>query len=178
MKYIALLRGINVGGKNKVPMRDLKTCFEQAGFENVSTYINSGNVLFDTAQPDTDAIAALCEKIVEQWFGFPVRTAVISAEELKDTLENAPEWWGMVPDVKHNALFCLAPYSSAEIMAEVGVTKPEYEQVAAYGSVIFWSAPVKTFSQTRWSKIVGTKVYRHVTIRNANTAMRLLELSG
>jgi uncharacterized protein (DUF1697 family) len=58
----------------------------------------------------------------------------------------------------------------------VGHSKPEYEQVSFYGQVIFWSAPIQTFSRTRWSKIVGKSAYQSVTIRNANTTKRLLQL--
>lgn len=61
-------------------------------------------------------------------------------------------------------------------MAEVGEAKPDYENVAAVHPIIFWSAPIKTFGRTRYSKIVGTKAYQSITIRNANTTLKLAEL--
>jgi uncharacterized protein (DUF1697 family) len=72
----------------------------------------------------------------------------------------------------------IPPAEASSIIADVGAVKPEYEKVAAYETVIFWSAPLATFSRTRWSKIVGTKAYQDVTIRNANTARKLLELAA
>ena len=66
MKYIALLRGVNVGGKNKVAMGDLRVCFESLGFENVTTYINSGNVVFDSPQKSTAELVELCEDASEK----------------------------------------------------------------------------------------------------------------
>ena len=171
-KYIALLRGVNVGGKNTVPMRELKSLFEQAGFSDVSTYINSGNVIF-TAEGPEDALKAQCERIIEQHFGFAVTVMVISAAALKDAVSHAPDWWGADPDSTHNALFVIPPATAESIMAEVGATKPEYEKVAGSGPVIFWSAPRKTWSRTRYSKIVGTRAYSDITIRNANTARKL-----
>lgn len=177
MKYIALLRGINVGGNNKVSMADLKGCFEKAGFLYVMTYINSGNVIFESEETDVEILTKRCEEILNAEFGFPIRTGVICADELKSALEHAPQWWGDDPDSKHNTIFVIPPAKANRIMEEVGTIKPEYEKVDSYHNVIFWSAPIKTFSRTRWSKIVGTRAYQDITIRNANTARKLLELS-
>lgn len=177
MQYIALLRGINVGENNKVAMSDLKACFVNAGFQKVSTYINSGNVIFSSDEHDTVKLIGTCEEILLQQFEFPISLAIIAAEDLKDALEHAPAWWGDDPDSKHNAIFVIAPATAAEIMVEAGKIKPEYEQIHVYQEVIFWSAPLKTFSRTRFSKIVGTKAYQYITIRNANTAKKLLQLA-
>lgn len=177
MKYIALLRGINVGGNNKVSMIDLKNCFEKAGFLNVTTYINSGNVIFESEETDEEVLVMKCEEMLKADFGFYIRTAVISAGELKSALEHAPEWWGDKPDSKHNAIFVIPPAKADKIIAEVGNIKPDYEKVDYYHNLIFWSAPLETFSRTRWSKIVGTKAYQDITIRNANTARKLLGIS-
>lgn len=176
MRYIALLRGINVGGKNKVSMSDLKACFENAGFQNVMTYINSGNVIFDSEEHDVIKLINKCEKILLKQFGFSIKLALIDADRLKDALEHAPQWWGDDPNAKHNALFVIPPATADEVTGEVGQAKPEYEKIHVHGGIIFWSAPLKTFSRTRWSKIVGTKAYQHITIRNASTTRKLLEL--
>ncbi|MEO5691372.1 MAG: DUF1697 domain-containing protein [Candidatus Saccharimonadales bacterium] len=175
MKYIALLRGINVGGNNKVPMVELKSCFEQVGFKNVATYINSGNVIFETTKTNKVKLVEMCEAEMEKTFGFHIVCSVITAAELLESLEHAPHWWNR-GEGKHNAIYVIAPKRAEEIMEEVGEAKPEYEQVAAYHPIIFWSAPIETFSRTRYSKIVSTKAYQSVTIRNANTTIKLAEL--
>jgi len=177
MKYIALLRGINVGGNNKVSMSQLKACFVKAGFRNTRTYINSGNVIFESDQESAARLVPICEELLVREFGFPISLALIDAATLKDALEHSPVWWGGNPGLKHNAIFVIPPATAAEVMAEVGQAKPEYEQVWAYKAIIFWSAPQKTFSRTRWSKIVGKKAYQSITIRNANTTKKLLELA-
>jgi uncharacterized protein (DUF1697 family) len=177
MKYICLLRGINVGGNNKVPMSELKVCFEELGFENVSTYINSGNVFFETAKTDDATLVEECQAAIETQFGFPVRLAVISADELHDSMAHAPKWWGDNPDERHNALFVIAPATAEEVIREVGDIRPEYEKMGYHGRIIFWTASIETITRTRWAKIVGTKAYRSVTIRNANTARKLVELT-
>ena len=177
MKYICLLRGINVGGNNKVPMAELRTRLENLGFENVSTYINSGNVMFEMRPTDDALLVEKCEAAIEEQFGFPVRLAVITANELRDSMNHAPKWWAGSSDERHNALFVIAPMTAEEVVASVGDIKQEYEKVAYHGRIIFWTASIKTISRTRWSKIVGTHPYRYVTIRNANTARKLVELT-
>ena len=178
MKYIALLRGINVGGNNKVSMAELRECFEQAGFTNVSTYINSGNIFFESAEKSDAKLVSLCEAAIETRFGFRVICAVISAKEIHDSIAHAPDWWDKGgPEIKHNALFVIAPKTADEIMKEVGEPKLEYEKVAAYGRVIFWSAALKTFGRTQYQKVVGMPAYQYITIRNSNTAKKLVELS-
>lgn len=175
MKFIALLRGINVGGKNKVTMPELKACFEEIGFKSVVTYINSGNVLFESDVDSTTELVGLCEDKIHQTFGFRVVCAVIRANDLVDAVDHAPDWWNKGGH-KHNAIFVIAPKTADEIMQEVGEAKPEYEKVAAYHPIIFWSAPLETFGRTRYNKIVGTPAYQFITIRNANTTTKLAEL--
>jgi len=177
MKYIALLRGINVGGNNKIAMPELKAAFEKKGFENVVTYINSGNVIFQSGH-DELVVKASCENLIETNFGLKITVGIISAEELCDALAHSPDWWDNDADSKHNAIFVIPPMTAKEICEQVGAVKPEYEKTDYYGKVIFWSAPLVTFSHTRWSKIVeNKKAYNAVTIRNANTAKKLAELT-
>ncbi|MGV9001379.1 MAG: DUF1697 domain-containing protein [Candidatus Saccharimonadaceae bacterium] len=176
MKYIALLRGINVGGKNKVSMAELRNCFEALGFKNVSTYINSGNVLFETKKSDKARLVLQCEAAIEATTGFHIVCSVISADDLRAAMEHVPKWWGVDKESTNNALFIIAPATAKQVMLEVGEAKPEYEKVEAYEPIIFWTAPLKTFSRTRYKSIVGSKTYQSVTIRNANTTRKLLEL--
>ncbi len=175
-KYIALLRGVNVGGNNKISMPELKTAFEENGFTEVATYINSGNVIFKSSLESISEIQRKCVQAITDTFKQNIPVAILSAKDLSASMNNAPDWWGTAGDIKHNAIFAIPPATPETIIAEVGAPKPEYEKVAYYGQVIFWSAPLKTFSRTRWSKIVGTAVYDSVTIRNANTARKLLQL--
>ena len=176
-RTIALLRGVNVGGNNKISMPELKAAFERRGFQNVVTYINSGNIIFDSGMDETAAKAA-CEELIEEGFGLKIAVGLITAADLAEALANAPDWWGGDPAAKHNAIFVIPPMDAQTVCAQVGELKPEYEKTAFHGRVIFWSAPLATFSHTRWSKIVQNRaVYNAVTIRNANTAKKLAELA-
>lgn len=176
-KNIALLRGINVGGKNQIPMKELKALFEREGFSDVSTYIQSGNVIFSCEAESAESLQRKIEVMIEAQFGFFVRVCVISARELAEAMNHAPAWWNAGKEATNNAIFVIPPATAEDIYAEVGGLKPEYEQAAHHGRVIFWTAPLETYSRTRLSKVVGTKVYDFITIRNANTTLKLRELT-
>jgi uncharacterized protein (DUF1697 family) len=175
-KYIAFLRGINVGGKNKIPMPELKSLFEQK-FTNVTTYINSGNVIFTSPKTNEQELKEECEALLLGKFKFNIPVTIVSASDLSAALANAPAWWNADEHSKHNAIFVILPVTVEQVFEQVGEIKPEYEKVGHHGRVIFWSAPIATFSRTRWSKVVGTSIYDSITIRNANTVNKLVQLT-
>ena len=179
MKFIALLRGVNVGGNNIIKMSELKVAFEQQGFFNVSTYINSGNIIFESTIDNTDTLKESCEQLIKKATNLEIVVCIVKAEELCIALENAPKWWNQDTDSKHNAFFVIPPATVQQVIDIVDTVKDayEYEKMGHYGSIIFWSAPIATFSRTRWSKLSSNKVaYSMVTVRNANTALKLAEL--
>lgn len=175
--YILLLRGINVGGKNMISMPRLKSVLEGGGYEEVMTYINSGNVLFKSGEEDIIRLQADIHALLFRELGLDLAVLIISAGDLIEVSKNLPDWWGKGEGHKHNALFVIPPATAKEVYNEVGENKPEYERVSYHGNVIFWTAPLETFSKTRWSKIVVTAAYDKVTIRNYNTFMKLRELA-
>jgi uncharacterized protein (DUF1697 family) len=175
-KYILLLRGINVGGNNKISMKELKQAMEQRGYQDVVTYINSGNIIFSSENPNQLLLKQNLESLLLEVFKLDLTVTVIAFEELSEAVQNAPDWWDADKESKHNALFVIPPTTVEEVFQEVGEHKPEYEMVSSYGRVIFWSAPLKTFSRTRWAKVVGSSIYNKITIRNSNTVRKLIEL--
>ena len=92
MEYVALLRGINVGGKNKVVMSELREQVADAGYGNVRTYINSGNLLFEADAP-RDEVAQSVEALLESHYPFPIRVALLSGQDYLAELSGVPEWW-------------------------------------------------------------------------------------
>jgi len=175
-KYIILLRGINVGGKNKVSMKELKELMEKSGFQDVVTYINSGNIIFSSDNSDIEFLKRSCKALILEKFKLDISVMIIAAEDLIEALNNAPYWWDVDKESKHNAIFVIPPITMDEVFKEVGRIKPEYEKIGSFGKVIFWSSPSKTFSRTRMSKVVGKTLYNSITVRNANTTKKLMEL--
>ncbi|MEG0750167.1 MAG: DUF1697 domain-containing protein [Carnobacterium sp.] len=175
-KQIALLRGINVGGKNKIAMADLKEAFETWGFSEVKTYINSGNVLFSSDIEEKTALVQSCQALLKDQFGLTIPVMVLSVDELTKTVEHAPIWWNQATERIYYAIFVIPPMTVAEVYQAVGEIDPVYEQMADYGDVIFWSAAQQTFSKSRWAKIASSAVNKQVTIRNGKTVNKLLLL--
>ncbi len=178
--YITLLRGINVGGNNKISMPLLKSAFEEYGYTQVKTYINSGNIIFDSETTSTTELIRQCEKIIKDKFNLVIPVCVMSASEFSKILSHAPEWWDVSSDeeIIHQAITLIPPMTAEEVYQAVGKIKDDIEKVGHYRNVIFWSALKSSYSRTNWRKIASTDVYRNVTIRTANTVKKLISLSG
>ena len=126
-EYIAFLRGINISGKNKIAMPELKASFEAAGFGNVSTYLNSGNVLFTT---DEENIREIIENMIYDTFGLSIPVYVIEAEALKDILQNSPEWWNTGDKDKYdNMIFILSSDTPEKVSELIGEPSEELEVI-------------------------------------------------
>ena len=111
-RYIALLRGINISGKNKISMPELKTALGEKGFADVKTYLNSGNVIFSDDETDAVKLAEKIRKIIFETFNLEIPVFVISQDELKVLLSRAPSWWGSdSKDIYDNLIFAIAPHS-------------------------------------------------------------------
>ncbi len=110
MKYIALLRGINISGKNKISMSELKKMLEENKYQNVVTYLNSGNVIFESNINDEETIMQDIYNIVKDKFNLEIPIFIISALELEDILNNNPKWWGTDnKEIYDNLIFIIPP---------------------------------------------------------------------
>ena len=154
----------------------LKSAFEDAGFSNISTYINSGNVLFSDSCEDISMLKQKCEKIIKDTFSLTIPVMIISKNTLADALAHAPSWWDEDKESVHNAIFLLPPTTVEYILQKIGETNPELELIAHHEAVIFWSAPRATFSRTKLTKLTSTADHSKITVRNANTTKKLLQL--
>jgi uncharacterized protein (DUF1697 family) len=174
--YVALLRGINVGGKNLVRMAELKACFEALGFENVSTYIQSGNVLFSAAEAGRARLTGRIGGALVETFKLPLRVVLRSSAEMKAIVARAPQGFGSQPAAfRYDVIFLKEPLTPARAMKSV-TTKPGVDQAYAGRGVLYFSRLIEKASQSHLSRVVGLPVYQSMTIRNWNTTTRLLTL--
>jgi uncharacterized protein (DUF1697 family) len=174
-QYVALLRGINVGGKNPIGMAALKAAFEKDGFENVATYIQSGNVLFETPRPARELTDAV-ETMVEKRFGTRLVVVVRSHKQLKDVVTNAPPGYGSQPDeYRYDVLFLRAP-ATAKSAVNGFPLKEGVDSVWAGNGVLYTSRLTSRATSSRISRIIDLPFYKHTTIRNWNTTTKLLSL--
>ena len=150
-RYIALLRGVNISGKNKVPMAELKKCFEAHGFVEVKTCLNSGNVVFYGDEADVAVLTGRIEQMIQQQFGRDIPVFIMAQEELADILRHAPAWWGTENKaVYDNLIFILPPAAFSDVYREIGAPKEGLEQIQEYQSVVFWSFSRKAYQKTNW----------------------------
>lgn len=175
-QYLALLRGINVGGNSLIKMADLKQALEADGFDQVSTYIQSGNVFFESSSTDTSKLARLVSQSIERHFKLDVSVAVFSKAQWTTITNNAPKWWGQDKDWKHNLLVLLGKYDMDQVVDAIGVLKPDIEAMEAGDGVLYQSMSLKLFGRTTTGKLASSPVYKQMTVRNYNTATKLLSL--
>lgn len=178
MQYVALLRGVNVSGKNKIAMQELKAALQTREYQNVVTLLNSGNVVFDSEISDKAALMRDIQAIIKETFDLDVPTFVMTAAELADILDHAPAWWGTDnKEVYDNLIFLLPPTSFEEVYAAIGAPKEGIEQIQAYGNCIFWSFDLNNYRKsTWWSRTASTEIRDKITIRTANTMKKVLNL--
>ncbi|ALV22833.1 DUF1697 domain-containing protein [Carnobacterium antarcticum] len=175
MRFIILLRGVNVGGKNRVPMGEFKEYLVNAGFTNVKSHINSGNLIVDSEEDTEQDVLAKCQKILSEHFDFPVEVLVLSAEKYQAELADSPAWWGAEEGYRHNALFLLPSADKEKIIELLAAIDTPYERIHIGKHAVFWSSSFqKNYSKTHYSKLASRPYYKQVTIRNRNTTLKLL----
>jgi uncharacterized protein (DUF1697 family) len=174
--YVALLRGINVGGKNMIRMPALKECFEAGGFEDVTTYIQSGNVLFKATGSGSD-LARRIEKILIKTFDhYQAWVVVRSRAQMRSVVEKAPKGFGEKPDAYlYDAIFLKEPPTASAVLKALPVND-DVDDVSAGRGVIYWSRVKNKATASRLNRVASLPVYKSMTIRNWNTTTRLLRM--
>ena len=175
-RYLALLRGINVGGKNIIKMADLKASFEEMGFSNVLTYIQSGNVLLRSDENDKIALTARIEQGLSRRFDFDAKIVMVSQNELTAIVRDAPMGFGEDDEkFRYDVIFLKEPLTPKEAMESVKV-REGVDTAHAGKQALYFSRLISRASQSHLTKIIGTPVYQNMTIRNWNTTTKLLAL--
>lgn len=175
-RYIALLRGINISGKNKVPMAELKKAFEELGVGAVKTYLNSGNVIFSSDDENIEGLTSRIEAMIKDQFGLDIPVFVTSKEDLEDTLQHAPDWWGNEnKEIYDNLIFIMSPATFAEVWGEIGEPREGLEKIKDYKAAVFWSFSRKDYQKTNWwPKTASANISGKLTIRTANTVRKIV----
>lgn len=157
-------------------MQELKLGFESLGYKEVITYLNSGNVIFSSDINDKDKISDDIYKMIESKFNLKIPVFVIRSYELKELLDNKPDWWGMNnKDIYDNIIFIIPPMTYKAVYDALGETKTEFEKIKEYKNNIFWSYVLKDYRKTNWwSKTINTNISHYITIRTANTILKIL----
>ena len=175
MKYVLLLRGINVGGKNKVAMSDLKDMISKLGYENVITYINSGNIIFDTN--DNKEIVRVKISHMLETFPFSINKVILTQEEYLDEISNLPEWWS--EELFRRDVLFYSDEVDYSVMKERIKMMPLNDEMVHFGKrAVFWGkCNEKNYLSTSYHKLLMKEsFYKSITIRNGRTFMKIAEL--
>jgi len=174
-RYVALLRGINVGGRNIIGMPALKACFEAQGLSDVATYIQSGNVIFSSREK-APLIARRMESRLEKDLGCPACVVLRSRQQLRRVVEGAPPDFGARPALhRYYVIFLKEPLAATEAVRSVSA-KDGVDRIFEGSGVLYFSRLIAKASQSHLARLVSKPVYKQMTIRNWNTTTRLLEL--
>jgi uncharacterized protein (DUF1697 family) len=175
-QYLALLRGINVGGKNIIKMADLKASFEGMGFTEVLTFIQSGNVLYRSTEKDKKKLTKKIEQLLSERFNYTSRIVAVTHKELKKVIAEAPKGFGKDLDkYRYDVIFLKEPLTAREAMKSVRV-KEGIDNAYTGKNVLYFSRLVSKASQSHLTKIITLPMYQNMTIRNWNTTTKLLAL--
>ena len=173
---LALLRGINVGGRNVIRMAELRKCFEAEGFRDVVTYIQSGNVVFRSASSDLGTLPVRIEAMLAAAFDYKAKVTLRSREQMQAVIQEAPPGFGEQPDLyRYDVLFLMPPLTATAAMKHIR-TRPGVDEASAGGSVLYFSRLIEKASRSHLSRLASMPVYQSMTIRNWNTTRRLLQL--
>ena len=178
MKYISLLRGINISGKNKISMSELKKELEINNYQNVITYLNSGNIIFDSDINDKESVMKDISKIIKNRFDLEIPVFIMNSKELEEVLKNKPSWWATNnKEIYDNLIFIIPPTTYEEVYNAIGEPKKEIEKIKEYNNYIFWSFDLKNYRKSNWwVKTASTNIKDKITIRTANTIKKVLEI--
>lgn len=175
-QYLALLRGINVGGKNIIKKDKLKSAFEDLGLEKVQTYIQSGNVVFYASSTNKELLMKKIEKQLSILFNFDARIVLLSERELEKMITGAPRGFGTKPtEYRYDVIFLKAPLTATEALLKISL-KEGVDEIHGKPGVLYFSRLEKRVTQSYVSKIVMQPMYKFMTIRNWNTTIKLLDL--
>jgi uncharacterized protein (DUF1697 family) len=173
--FVALLRGVNVGGNNMISMSALKKSFEAVGLDDVVTYINSGNIIFKSKEADARKLETKIEKMLSKEYQLDSRVVLRSLSEMEKIVQNLPKNWTADRDWRYNVIFLRHTIDSEKILAELEV-KQDIEEVVYCPGALLWSAQISELTRTNMLKLSSRKMYLDMTIRNQNTTRRLYEL--
>lgn len=177
-RYVALLRGINISGKNKISMSELKSCFIELGYTDVLTHLNSGNVIFSIDENDEIILADKIRFMIQERFSVHISVFVILQEKLEVLLSKAPDWWGTDDkEIYDNLIFVIPPSTVEMIVEKIGEPTKALEQIYIYDNAIFWSFDRKQYAKANWwKKTASIGITEMLTIRTANTLRKIVRI--
>lgn len=156
-------------------MAALRDAVESCGYTNVATYIQSGNVLFDADERDTTKISDTLEIRIIKTFGITSRIVVFSQIQLEKILASVPGDWKKRNDIRCYIAFIIPPATPSQMVNEI-ILRDGVDFIHTGPGVVYMTTLMSGLVKSGFTKLVGTRIYQHITIRNYNTGKKLLAL--
>lgn len=179
MKYLALLRGINVSGKKIIKMEDLRRLMEAEGYTNVKTYIQSGNVVFESPQKSPDTVAKTIEALIEKQYGFDVSVFILTIRQLEQAIDNNPFADGREPEpsgTKKIYVTFLSETPPAENMEKLRQAPIGEDLIELMDDVLYFKLAAGAADSKLSNSFIESKLKVRATARNWNTTLKLLSM--
>jgi uncharacterized protein (DUF1697 family) len=177
MVYVAFLRGVNVGGKGIVSMAAIKEALVALGVSDMRTYINSGNVIFSTPATDVQRLAARIEKALEQHTAMAIKVLVMDHMTLKKLVNAIPRTWVDDKTMRTYILLLWKELDHRGILDRLPI-KPGVDELRYTPGAVIWRVDRENVGRSQMTRIVGTPLYKMITVRSANTMRKLNELAA
>jgi len=173
--YLALLRGINVGGKNRIGMQELVDCFRTKGYGGVRTHLQSGNVLFAAESQNGAELEAELERHLRERFAIDIPVVVRSEDELAATVAAAPAGHGS-EELRSEVFFLKRPLTVESVLAQLPELREGVDSIAPGPDALYFSRLAARATETRITRLMGMPIFQQMTVRSWRTTTRLLEL--
>ena len=174
MKYVALLRGINVGKGARVPMKTLKALCQRLGLSDVVTYLNSGNVVF-ASELGAPELTRRIENELEQAFGEKIPALVKTSAQMVEIARSIPSEWGSNEGEQTYVAYLFSDVAEPSLVLQLPI-KREFMSIFYAHEAIVWNIKRENYNRSQITKIVGHSAYARMTTRNVNTARKLAAL--
>jgi uncharacterized protein (DUF1697 family) len=168
MRHVALLRGINVGGHNRVEMPRLAQVFTELGFSDVRTYINTGNVVFRTEAGAGTELARTIQIAIAERFGFDVKTLVRARPTIEAIAADLPAAWRNDKSMKSDVMFLMDDIAEPGVLSQLTIIDGVDDVRYSHGAIL-WRVDRAAQNRSGMKKLIGTRLYRQLTVRNCNT---------
>jgi uncharacterized protein (DUF1697 family) len=176
INYVALLRGINVGGNNIIKMNELKIIFEKMNFYDVQTYIQSGNVIFSDFEKEKLKLSKKIENKLSEILDNEIKISLFTLSEMGEIINKKPYKYGEENEkYKYDIIFLIDPLTAKEALKEIR-TREGVDEVYEGNRILYFKRLKENITKTYLTKIIGTPIYKYMALRNWNTTEKLFDL--
>ena len=174
MIYLALLRGINAGGNNKLNMKELSLALSQAGLNKVATYINTGNIIFESSDLKAKDLERTVHDVILDKFKLDIKVLVKSHSDVRAVAQAIPDYWVNDSDMRCDVMFLWDNYSGEAASDSIQINKDVDNLIYSYNTLI-WQIKRSDYHKSKMNKLIGTNIYKSMTVRNCNTVRKILD---